>query len=75
MVTDAIDPLTVAEPQFIADSVYPDREVLREDFKQGEELLEDLAGSSDDIKKQVGYSLGDMVVDCQYAGSDCSFGR
>ena len=67
--------LTIAEPMFMVESVFPEREVLREDFIEGEEMIEDLAGNSEDIKKEVGYSLEDMVVDCQYAGSDCSYKR
>ena len=47
--------------------------MLREDFQGGEDVIETLASLTDEDKKGMGYSLPDLILDCQFEGSDCYY--
>ena len=47
------------------------REPYREDFVQETVFLEALADESEEIKRQMGYTLSELVVDCSFGGKNC----
>ena len=46
---------------------------LREDFQGGEDIIEALSGLGDEQKRNLGYSIADLIIDCQFEGSDCQY--
>ena len=56
-------------------SEYPERLAYREDFVKSEQLTEKLAALPDSQKTDLGFTYGDLIVDCLYDGSPCSVER
>ena len=46
---------------------------LREEFLKQQDVFESLSNLSDSQKSEIGFQPGDMILDCQYAGQQCSF--
>ena len=52
-------------------SAFPDRPPLRESFMFENEVIEFLADAPMDVKKSLGYTFDEFVLDCRFAGRDC----
>lgn len=71
--TTTIPPLN-AVPQPLNGSKYSERIQPREDFLEEEGLTESLAELPLEEKTSLGFTSYDMILDCKYAGTNCSIG-
>jgi len=58
-------------PAALQGSAFPERLALREDFIKKEQLTETLAALPESTKVDLGFKNEELIVDCQYDGTEC----
>ena len=65
------DTIAVPDPQPVPGSRFPERVQTRNTFHDQEVLRESLAQIPLKVKADIGYQAASLILDCEFAGTDC----